>query len=216
MAAGMILHFYDLLYPRKACAAAAYLQAPVTLQLVDVATGQHKSAEFLALNPNGLLPVLVDGPQVVWESNAILCYLAGKCQPDFWPMDARHTELIRWLSWDAAAFTNYASKLYFELYVRTRFDLGAPNAEAVAEAQQQFQGCAAVFNAHMANRDWVVGDAPTAADFALGASLPYSADIELPISNFPAIERWYERLSSLRGWKQPFDESNFLRCNDLE
>jgi glutathione S-transferase len=60
----------------------------------------------------------------------------------------------------------------------------------------------------------VVGDAPTAADFALGASLPYSADIDLPISDFPAIVRWHERLSSLRGWKQPFDDSNFIRSYD--
>jgi Glutathione S-transferase len=200
----MILYFHDLLYPRKACAAAAYLEAPVTLEWVDVGHDRHKSPEFLALNPNGLLPVLVDGEHVIWESNAILCYLAGRTRPDFWPTDSRHVELIRWLSWDAAAFSNYAGALYFELYVRRRFDLGLPDEGAVAEARQRFDGCAAVLDAHLSGRDWVVGEAPTAADFALGASLPYAEAIGLPIADHAEIGKWYERLSGLRGWRDPF------------
>lgn len=202
----MILYFHDLLYPRKACAAAAYLQAPVTLQWVDVGKNEHKAAEFLALNPNGLLPVLVDGEHVVWESNAILCYLASKTNPDFWPMDVRHVELVRWLSWDAAAFTNYAGSLYFELYVRQRFDLGPPDEAAVDEARARFKACAAILDTHLAGRDWVVGKAPTAADFALGASLPFAELIELPISDYAEIASWSARLSELRGWSRPFAE----------
>lgn len=204
-AATMILYYADLMYPRKACAAASYLGAPVGLRLVDVERGEHKSDAYLARNPNGTLPTLVDGDTAIWESNAILCYLARKMGSNFWPTDKRLVDVIRWLSWDAAGFGRHAGELYFQLHVLKRFGLGSPDNAAVADARTAFANCAAILDRHLSERDWVVGAAPTAADFALGAAFPYAGEIALPLAPFPAIRAWYERLSALPGWASPFD-----------
>ena len=66
---------------------------------VDLAAGAHKSPEFLAMNPNGQVPVLEDGDVVVSDSNAILVYLARTYAPDWMPKDAvGEAEVQKWLT----------------------------------------------------------------------------------------------------------------------
>jgi len=212
----MILYFADLLYPRKACAAASYLGAPVTLRPIDVEQDEHKSPAFLALNPNGLLPTLVDGPMIIWESNAILCHLGRKMRSDFWPTDERQVDVIRWLSWDAAGFGRYAGELYFQLHVLKRFNLGPADDAAVTHAREAFTACAEILDRHLAKHEWIVGTSPTAADFALGAPLPYADEIGLPLAAFPSMRRWHEQMNALPGWASPFDMPRHTRTSKRE
>jgi len=69
----MKLFYCEALNPRKACAVARYLDSPVEFVRVDIAKGEHKTPQFLAMNPNGKVPVLQDGARTLWESNAIMC-----------------------------------------------------------------------------------------------------------------------------------------------
>lgn len=83
------LFYCETLSPRKACAAARFLNVDVEFVRVDLGRGEQKIAEFLALNPNGKVPVLQDGEKTLWEANAIMCRLSDIVGSDFWPHDAR-------------------------------------------------------------------------------------------------------------------------------
>ena len=77
----MKLYYFETINPQKACAVARYLNSPVEFVRVDLAKGQHKSPDYLAINPNGKVPALVDGDTKLWESNAIMCHLAARRNP---------------------------------------------------------------------------------------------------------------------------------------
>src|SRR6202041_2885301 len=80
------------------------------IRVLNFSTGDHLTPEFAALNPNKLMPVLEDDGFVLWESNAILQYLAAK-KPDrgLWPSDAkRQSDVLRWMSWEGAHWASSA------------------------------------------------------------------------------------------------------------
>lgn len=201
----MKLYYSDTLNPRKACAVARYLNSPVEFVHIDLAKGENKTPEYLAINPNGKVPALVDGDLKIWESNAIACHLARKAGSDLWPQDdARKLELIRWLTWNSEHFTRHGGTLYFEHIIRAKFGLGAPNAAAVEEATGFWRRFAAVLSDHLRGRKYILGDTLTVADFAVGITLPYAEKANIPVKEFPEVERWYARLNELPGWRDPW------------
>ena len=200
----MKLYYAKVLNPRKACVVAKYLNAPVEFVHIDLAKGQNKTPEFLALNPNGKVPVLDTGGGSLWEANAIMCYLARAAGSDLGPDDDRQIEVMRWLSWDSWHFTRHAGALYFEHIIKPAFGIGAPDPAVVEEASGFFRRFAAVLNDHLRGRACLVGDALTVADFATAISLPYAERARIPLAEFPEIERWHGRLSELPAWLDPF------------
>ncbi|MES2385601.1 MAG: glutathione S-transferase family protein [Pseudomonadota bacterium] len=202
----MKLYYFDVLNPRKVCALARYLNLPVEFVHVDLGKGEHKTPAFLAMNPNAKVPVLVDGNTTLWESNAILCYLARKAGSDLWPTDARQFEVLRWLMWDATEFAPQAGTLYFEHIIKSRFGIGGPDPAEVQQATQGFLRFAAVLDAHLRGRRYLVGDALSVADFAVAISLPYAQQAQLPLQDFPEIRRWHAQMNALPAWREPFPE----------
>ncbi len=113
----MKLYYFETPNTRKPCAVAKYLGSPVEFVLLDPAKQEHKTPEFLAINPNGKVPALKDGEAKLWESSAIMCYLADKAGSDLWPKDERQIDIIRWFSWDTAHFSRHAGTLFFQYVV---------------------------------------------------------------------------------------------------
>lgn len=202
----MKLYYAEVLNPRKACAVARHLDLPVEYVRVALERGEHKSPEFLALNPNGKLPVLETGDGTLWESTAIMCRLARVAGSDLWPSDDRQANVVRWLAWDAFEFMRHPGQLYFEHVIRPMFGAGEADAEKVAAAIEGFRRTGAILDGHLAERDWLVGDAPTIADFGIGAVFAYADAARIPLDGFPAIAAWVDRLDGLRGWRDPFPE----------
>jgi glutathione S-transferase len=201
----MRLYYSDTLNPRKACAVARYLNSPVEFVHVNLAKGENKTPEFLAINPNGKVPALEDGDLKVWESNAIMCHLARKAGSDLWPRDERNQiELTRWLTWNSEHFTRHAGTLYFEHIIKAKFGLGEPNAAAIEEATGFFKRFAGVLNDHLRGRKYILGDTLTVVDFAVGISLPYAEKANIPVKEFPEVERWHARLNELPAWREPW------------
>lgn len=200
----MKLYYAEVLNPRKACVVARHLNAPVEFVRVDLGKGEHQTPQFLALNPNAKVPVLDDGGHVVWESNAIMAYLARKAGSDLWPSDERQIDVVRWLSWDLVHFTQYTGALYFEHLIKPMFDLGDPDPAAVEEASGQFRRFAGVLDDHLKGRKYLVGDGLTIADFAVAISFPYADRAKIPLGEFPEVERWHDRLNALPAWREPF------------
>jgi glutathione S-transferase len=203
----MKLYYFETLNPRKACAVARYLKAPVEFVRIDLSKAEHKSPAFLAINPNGKVPALVDGGMRLWEANAIMCYLARAAGSELWPSNtAGQIDVLRWLSWNSEHFTRHAGALYFQHLIRPRF-LGQPaDAQAVAEATGFFKPFAQVLNDHLRGRTYLIGEALTVADFAVAVTLPYAQEARIPVADFPEITRWHARLEALPAWRQPFAE----------
>jgi glutathione S-transferase len=201
----MKLYYFESLNARKACAVAKHLEVPVELVRVDLGKGEHRAPAYLAINPNGKVPALVDGDLRLWEANAIMAYLARAAGSDLWPRDdTLQIELTRWLSWDAWHFTRHGATLVFQHVVKPRFLGGEPDQKAVEEAAGFFRQFAKVLDAHLHGRTYVVGDALTIADFALAAALPLADQANIPVREFPAIERWHAHLNELPAWREPF------------
>jgi glutathione S-transferase len=200
----MKLYFCEVLNPRKACAVAKYLDAPVEFIRVNLAKGEHKTPAFLAMNPNGKVPVLVDGTRVLTESNAIMCYLARRAGSDLWPQDDRQFDVLRWLHWDATEFSPQAGTLYFEYVIKPLIGLGDADLKEVARATEGFKRRAAVLDAHLEGRRYLVGDVLSVADFVVGITLPYAEQADLPLEDFPEIRRWHAKLNELPAWRDPF------------
>ena len=200
----MKLYYAEVLNPRKVCAVARHLHAPVEYVHVDLARGETRKPAFTALNPNGKVPVLQDGERVLWESNAIMCRLSDVVGADLWPHDERQIEVLRWLFWDAQHFSRYASRLYFEYVIKPRLLEQSPDAAAADEALGYVRTYMGVLDAHLKDRRFVVSDSLSVADFAIGVTLPYAETARIPYREFPAVARWYERLEALPAWRDPF------------
>lgn len=200
----MKLYWSDVLSARKACAVAKYLQSPIDYLYLDLGRGEHKTPEYLALNPNGKVPTLVDGARSLWEADAIMCHLAARCDSDLWPQDARQIEVIRWLSWATQHLNRAAGNLYFETIIKPRFNIGPVDTDAVAQATSKFREHAAVLDAHLVARRWLVDDTLTLADFSTAITLPCAGEAHIPLGEFPAIRRWHEQLNELEAWREPF------------
>ncbi len=202
----MKLYWSDVLSARKTCVAAKYLQSPVEYVYLDMGRGEHKTPEYLALNPNGKVPTLLDGTSALWEADAIICYLSARCDSELWPQDARRFDVIRWLSWAAQHFNRATGTLYFEYIIKPRFNIGSVDADVAAQATSQFRQHAAVLDAQLAARNWLVGDMLTVADFSVAIALPFENEAHIPLHEFSAIRRWHDRLNELDAWREPLPD----------
>jgi len=200
----MKLYWFDTVNPRKACSVAKYLQSPIEYAHVNLGRGEHKTPGYLALNPNGKVPTLVDGTRVLWESTAIMCHLAARSDSELWPQDDRQIDVMRWLSWDLAQFYRAGGTLYFEHIIKARFGLGDVDPAATRQATQEWRRLATILDTHLHDRRWLVGDSVTVADFAVAGFLPYAERAHIPLDEFPAVRRWHDRLNEIDAWREPF------------
>ena len=197
----MKLHYSRNLNPRVAVAVARYLGSPVEF-LRTPAFGPNRDA-FLQMNPNGLLPVLEEPHQVIWECDAIAMRLSRLAGGDFWP--AEHAEeMIRWVSWSAHHFTQAGANFYFENIIVPQYFDRPPDVAVLEQADRDFRQFAPVLEEVLSQRTWLVGGKLTYADFRVASSLPFADRSGLPLAEFPSIVAWHDRLNQLESWRDPF------------
>jgi glutathione S-transferase len=200
----MKLHYFETINGRKACVAAKHFDAPVEFIRVNLGKNEHTTAVYLALNPNAKVPVLETATGSIWESNAIMAYLARQAGSDMLPTDDRLIDVVRWLTWSSEHFNRYTSRVYFENLVKAHFGIGPADAAMVEDANGYIRRYGAILNDHLKGRRYVVGDSLTIADFAVGAALPYAEQARIPLDGFNEIARWGDRLNELAAWRDPF------------
>jgi glutathione S-transferase len=181
-----------------------FLGLDCELKPIDLGRGDQLAPEYLALNPNKKMPTLKDGEFVLWESNAILFYMAAK-RPEsgLWPSDLRgQADVLRWLAWESAHWdAESCGMIAFEKASKAVLGLGAPDPAFIARGEQNFVRFAAVLDDQLKGRAWLVGERLTIADFSVGAVVPGAARLGLPLARFSEIGRWYEALSALPAWQ---------------
>ncbi len=170
------------------------LGLPVTPVDVDLAGGQHKTPEYLAMNCFGQVPVIRDGDVTVADSNAILCYLASRYGAEHWlPREpAQAAQVQRWLSVAAGqlAYGPCAARLI------TVFGAKFNPEEVIARAHALF----VILDAELAARDWLVGEQVTIADIALYSYTAHAPEGNVALDAYPHIRAWLARIEALPGF----------------
>ena len=199
----MKLYYSRNLNPRVAVAVARYLQSPVELIRASPRDPANEEA-FRRINPNTLVPVLVENGRSLWETDAIACRLSMCAGSDFWVSDAKAPEFQMWLSWSANHFTRSASFFYWEYAMKPRLGLPPASMGAVEEATATFHRFAAVLENVLSSRIWLISDKLSFADFRVATALPFADSSKLPVGGYPHILAWHERLRRIPAWEDPF------------
>lgn len=188
---------------RRVIAVLHHLGLDCELQVVDLAKGQQMAEDFVKLNPNHMIPTLVDGDFVLWESNAIMQYLCAKVPGNsLLPTDPKAlADVNRWQFWQTAHFGRACGVFIFENIIKGALNLGEPDAQELAKGTENFHRFAKVLDEHLVGRDWLVGDHATLADFSVGSFLDLTAIAKYPAEGYQEIARWYAAIEQLPAWQ---------------
>ena len=180
---------------QKVVALAHEVGVPLELATVEVFKGGSRTPAMLAKNPNGKLPILEDGEFVLWESTAMLAYIAAKAgRVDLAPTTPRErAEVDRWTSWQLAHFGPAIRKVAFERIVKKLAGLGAPDEAAVKAGMEEFATTASVFEQSLGTKEYVCGRL-TIADFALAPYAALTASCGLDLGAYPKASAWLGRM----------------------
>jgi glutathione S-transferase len=163
--------------------------------------GVNDTPGFLAMNPNGLVPVIEDGGFVLYESNAIVRYLAARAGAGpLWPTGLRErADVDRWMEWQSTAYTPAMWAAFWQL-IRTPAD--KRDAAAVEASRAKSEKLSAILDARLAGRRYLTGDTFTVADIVAGCAA--HRWLNLPLAREPRtnLERWYADLQSRPGSRQ--------------
>lgn len=181
--------------------ALSLLGLPHELVDVDLLKGAHKAPEFLKLSPFGQVPVLDDNGVTLFDSNAILVYLATRYDADrrWLPLDPKgQADVQAWLSVAAGqiAFGPAAAR------VITVFGAKRDAQDAISRAHALL----AVMEAQLANRPFLVGNSATLADIAAYSYIAAAPEGNVDLSAYTQVRAWLARVEALPGFV-PFQKS---------
>lgn len=199
------LHVFPL-SPRafKVLFAANQLGIDYQMALVNFSKQDQKTPGFTALNPNQRMPVLEDDGYILWESNAIVQYLAAlKPESGLLPMDlkARMTA-VKWQFWETAHFDPACAIFMFERVVKPLFGRGEASESEIKRGEELMARLCPVLDGALQKTRYVAGESLTVADISLGAALVSADQAKMPIEPFRGIQRWRTDLASLPGWSK--------------
>ena len=168
-------------------------------------------AEFLAMNPHGRIPVINDSGIIVWESHAILRYVAAKysSETSFWKANpAERAKADQWMDWSQTALQPaFLIGVFWGWY---RMPEAKRNMTAVNKALEQTNNYLRHADRQLEGNSFMLGDRLSLADIPIGTHLYRYFNLDLPHPSLPNVERWYERLQSRSAYREhvcvPFNE----------
>ncbi|HVV86962.1 MAG TPA: glutathione S-transferase family protein [Kofleriaceae bacterium] len=201
----MKLYFHPLSgNSRRVLLAATHLDVALERIVIDLPNGEQKGAPHVARNPNGRVPVLDDDGFVLWESRAIMQYLADRTPGQTLYPTARQAraDVNRWLSWCTAHMAPANAILVQENFVKPLTGRGPADPAEVARGEAQVAQFAGVLDAHLAGRTWVAQDQLTLADYSLAAGFALAGPARLPIADHRHLRAWLGRVQELDAWQR--------------
>ncbi|HTJ43768.1 MAG TPA: glutathione S-transferase family protein [Kofleriaceae bacterium] len=194
---------------RKVRAVAYELGITLEYAPVDLIKGDQRAPAFLAKNPNGRVPVLEDGAFVLWESTAIMRYLANGTA--LVPRDRREAaEMDRWIAWQLAHLGPAMSKVAFERIVKKLTGRGTPDQARIDEGTAEFAAASAILDRALEGREFVAGPL-SLADFALAAHYSLAAPAGLSLDPHPRVASWLQRVCARDSMKRALADAQGSR-----
>ncbi len=172
--------------------------------------GGLDTPEFRALNPHGKVPVIRDGNTVVWESHAILRYLAARYSAGrFWPDDpSARARADQWMDWSQTTLQPAFLMGVFWGFYRTPEE--RRNTEAIRQSIARRAAHFRLLNALLKERAYMLGESLSLADIPAGTHLYRYFNLEIDRPDVPHVEAWYERLQQRPAYRKnvmvPFDD----------
>ncbi|MEB3292552.1 MAG: glutathione S-transferase [Synechococcales bacterium] len=162
---------------------------------VDLMTGEHKSPEYLALNPFGQVPLLIDGETKLADAQAILVYLARQYGGDQWlPLEALPlAQVVRWLSTTAGEVRQGPEN------ARLHYLFGA-TAINIERAHQKAEHILTQLDQHLSTHTWLEFERPTIADIAVFPYVALARDGKIELDAYPNVLAWIDRVKQLPGY----------------
>jgi glutathione S-transferase len=163
--------------------------------------GGNDTPEYLAKNPNGLVPTIEEDGFVLYESNAIVRYLAARhAAGKLWPEDLRaRADVDRWMEWQSTAYTPAMWGAFWQL-IRTPAE--KRDAALVESSCAKSEKLSAILDGHLASRRFLTGDAFTAADIVVGCAAHRWLNLPVARDSRPNLERWYAQMKARPGSRQ--------------
>jgi glutathione S-transferase len=161
---------------------------------VDLMKGEHRGPSFLEINPRGQVPTLDDAGTVVWDSMAILIYLARKYGGEEWlPLDAKAmAEVMQWLGVMQNETLYGLSKA--RLICKFKFPGNLDEAQSLGRKGLD------LLEHRLATHPWLALDRVTIADIGCFPYVALAAEGEIPLDNYPNVGKWLQRIKSLQGF----------------
>jgi glutathione S-transferase len=157
-------------------------------------TGETRTPEFLAINPNGHVPVLRDGDTVLWESLAINLYLARKFDKGLWPKSVEaEGRAFQWSLWSA---TEAEEPVVTALVHRAFFPEEQRDEAKAADAVERFEVPLAVLDGQLAGREYLAGDTFTVADLNVASVIGMAPMARIDLSGAANASAWLARCTA--------------------
>ncbi len=170
---------------------------------VDLTKGANKAPEYLALNPCGRVPTLVDGGYVIWESHAILQYLAAKYPKHGLDGDGapERGEVAKWLFLNASHFGPAFARVFAHT-IRLPEDQRIPRV--AEESRAEVTKVLGILDAALAGKEWLVSGRRTLADLAYAPTLTFAPMLSFDLSTVPQVEAWLGRMKERDSYKKVY------------
>jgi len=194
---------------RKVLSVINHLDLDMDMEYLDFFTGDLATDAYRGVNPNAKVPTLVDGAFTLWESNAIMQYLAdltpgNTLLPNYPKVRA---DITRWQCWELAHYNNAFGTLAFETVLKPQFNLGQANLPVAENAKENLIRFAAVLEKHMENRQYAVGEEVTLADYSLTHIEAFKDAVPFDWSAYPNVNAYYDRMRNNKHWASTAPES---------
>jgi glutathione S-transferase len=180
---------------RKVVLAAQWLEIPFRRIDAGHEFGIVKTPDYLAKNPNALIPLIEDGDFQLWESNVIVRYLCAKHSPGkLYPRDlTARFDAERWMDWQQTTL-NPAGRNAFVQLIRTQAD--KRNAELAAQSVAATEPLMAMLDEQLSRSAFMAGDGFTMADIPIACELHRWRGLPIERPARPHLERWYQAILS--------------------
>lgn len=187
----MKLYHFPSPNPQKVTFALRELGLECEIVPVDLGKGEQRNPEFLAINPFGRVPVLVDGEFKLWDSHAILAYL-GEKTGRLWPSTAAgHADALRWLFFLAQHISPPAGDLAFNR-IAARI-LGIPaDEDAIARGEKALPGVIGIIDGHLTDHKWMLGNDFSLVDCAYTPVLNIIEKAGFSYQDFPRLRTYLD------------------------
>ncbi|MGA7869422.1 MAG: glutathione S-transferase family protein [Candidatus Binatus sp.] len=197
----MKLYYFPSPNPQKIRFALNELGLDCETVAVDLTKREQRSPEFLALNPCGRVPVLVDGDLKLWESHAILAYL-GEKTGKLWPTSpAGRADALRWLFFLTSAVSPPATDLVFNR-IAVKLTGGTPDEAAITRGEKALPDPIGILDRHLADRKWMLGADFSLVDCDYGPVLNVLDRAGFDFGDFPNVRSYLEAIRARRAWKE--------------
>lgn len=170
---------------------------------VDFFNGETRTPDYRdQINSLGEAPVMVDGDVKLTQSGVIQDYISEKSGKFGGTGSAERREILRWVLWDNHKLSSMAGMTRF---LMNFLPADKQPKEVIAFNLGRLSAAYELLNAHLAGRDWIVGDSITNADLSCCGYLFYPEPFGFERTDYPNIDAWLTRISSIKGWKAPYD-----------